>query len=490
VAELSPFTIPPATAVAGQAGFITDIDNAYAAIARAIGVNVQNSAYAGGARGDNVTDDTAAIQAAINAQAGPVYFPPGLYRVSQLTLLDGTVLVGAGCGSYPDNNSVPGISVLVRIASTNLDLLLIPDGNNYGRIYDLAIDGNKNNNTSGYGCKIADGASGQESQWIIERVYFHDNPQSNLYLGNNRRANKVLKSVFNYSGSGDGITTCGSDNLIRNNIIGTNGRAGICLGTGATQNWSATIPTNPAAVEHILDNDIYGCVVGIALAASTSDCMVMGNGIDRNTKQGITVYDGTSNVIDCNSIHSNGTLTNNTYAHIDVGSGVTSVGIANNNFGPLDGGVTNVASFCVNYGGSTGGIIAGNIGIADATASVGGLINSSSNTPSYVMLSKAGATIQGSGNDVLDIRNSSGTLLTKITQGGSFVHTGGGAQFSAYIEPGNGSTAGGHLWSGSGAPNIAASVAGDFYFRTDTPGTSGQRIYIATAANTWTALSI
>lgn len=48
--------------------------------------------------------------------------------------------------------------------------------------------------------------------------------------------------------------------------------------------------------------------------------------------------------------------------------------------------------------------------------------------------------------------------------------------------------AGSRLWSGSGAPNISASAAGDFYFRTDTPSTANQRIYVATATNTWTGI--
>jgi hypothetical protein len=48
--------------------------------------------------------------------------------------------------------------------------------------------------------------------------------------------------------------------------------------------------------------------------------------------------------------------------------------------------------------------------------------------------------------------------------------------------------AGSRLWSGSGAPSITASAAGDFYFRTDTPTTANQRLYIATAVNTWTGI--
>ena len=45
------------------------------------------------------------------------------------------------------------------------------------------------------------------------------------------------------------------------------------------------------------------------------------------------------------------------------------------------------------------------------------------------------------------------------------------------------------LWSGSGAPGAGVGSNGDFWFRTDTPGTVNQRIYIK-AAGAWTALSV
>jgi len=44
------------------------------------------------------------------------------------------------------------------------------------------------------------------------------------------------------------------------------------------------------------------------------------------------------------------------------------------------------------------------------------------------------------------------------------------------------------MYGGPGAPNIPAAPAGSFYFRTDTPGTANQRIYVATATNTWTGI--
>jgi hypothetical protein len=354
-----------------------------------------------------------------------------------------------------------------------LDLLVAPDGANYGRIFDLAIDGNKNNNSAGYGFRIADGSSGQESQWIVDRCYFHDNPYSNVYLGVNRRANKILNGVYNYSGAGDGITVAGSDNTVQNNICGSNARAGIVLGTTITQNWAASSSPNAASVAHVIGNDIYGNLVGVALALSASDCIVAFNGIDRNLYQGITVYDGTSNQLISNSLHSNGTSANNVYAHIDVASGVTSVGINNNNFGPLDSGITNVASYCLNVATSTNRVI-GNIGSADSTASVGGLVNASSSTPSYTTLAMSGAKIQGSGNDIFGLYTSSGTLVHKVTGAGTPVYSGGGVQFNV---------SSGHVFGSSTAlPNTLASFisANAAYTLLATKNTSGQSANILT----------
>lgn len=45
------------------------------------------------------------------------------------------------------------------------------------------------------------------------------------------------------------------------------------------------------------------------------------------------------------------------------------------------------------------------------------------------------------------------------------------------------------IWGGSGVPPATLGQSGDYYFRTDTPGTSSQRIYINNAG-TWTALAV
>jgi hypothetical protein len=412
------------------------------------------SALAFGAKGDGNTDDTAAIQSAINqafSTGAPVFFPAAVYRVSQLVLKKGTILQGVSSGTYPDNNTISGASVLARLANTNKDLLLAPDGANYCRIFDLAIDGNKNNNTAGHGLCIADGAAGQEGQIIVDRCYFHDNPDSNLYLGHNRRANNIHNSVFNYSLHGDGITVAGSDNTIATNIIGSNGRAGICLGTTTTQNWAAANPSYAAAIAHVQNNDIYGNLVGIAIANASSGCMVTGNGIDRHQYQGVTVYSGASNALVTNTFHSNGTAKDNTYAHIDVGPGVTEVCISNNNFGPLDAGITNIASYCMHVApGATR--VTGHIGAIDPTAAHA-VTNPQTGEAPWAVVSTVGAMVRGSGNDVLTLLNSKGATVAQVTDSGGLTVNGvGGATTGARFVGG----------TASGAPTSGTWAAGDF----------------------------
>ena len=73
-------------------------------------VNVKNY----GAKGDNVTDDTAAIQAAIAAAAGKVLlFPAGTYRVTQLVPVSSTIWYGEAMASC----------VISRLGSAENDMI-------------------------------------------------------------------------------------------------------------------------------------------------------------------------------------------------------------------------------------------------------------------------------------------------------------------------------------------------------------------------------
>jgi parallel beta-helix repeat protein len=94
-----------------------------------------------GAVGDGVTDDTAAVQAALNARAGKdVYFPAGTYLCGGLTVKSGTTMRGDGDGSVIlASPSLPANTDLLTNANTSTytdkDISvrdLVFDGNNVG----------------------------------------------------------------------------------------------------------------------------------------------------------------------------------------------------------------------------------------------------------------------------------------------------------------------------------------------------------------------
>jgi hypothetical protein len=330
------------------------------------------------AAGNGVTDDTKAIQAAINyatANNAVTFFPScgkADYRVSQLVIPAGAILEGVSSGTYPGNKSIAGVSTLTRLGGTNRDLLSIPDGNNYCRIRDIQIDGNKKNNSAGDGIHIGDATAGQEGQITIERCYVHDNPGHNIYLGHYRRANKVLNSVCNYAVK-DGICVAGSDNTVTQNICGTNGRAGINLGTAKSLHWAADGNQNSAAVTHVISNDIYGNLVGINVSSGSWGNIISSNGIDRNSEEGVAVYDGDmSATIHANVFHSNSQAANDSCAHIGLGVGVHAVEILANIFAGSDAGITNLPNYGV-HAASTSTRVTGDLGIHASTSTNHGL---------------------------------------------------------------------------------------------------------------------
>lgn len=113
-----------------------------------------------GAVGDNSTNNTTAIQAAINAAlaagGGVVYFPPGTYLTNKLTMVRNVTLMGAGqkATSIKLRNGQNTNLIETQDANTLLATGLTPTGTRSAgagnwSIRDLTLDGNRANNTTG-----------------------------------------------------------------------------------------------------------------------------------------------------------------------------------------------------------------------------------------------------------------------------------------------------------------------------------------------------
>lgn len=133
-----------------------------------------------GALGDNVTDDTASIQLAVNSVAptngGQVYLPPGIYKVtSTIALKTGVLLTGAGCYYVGPGGGGQGGTVL-RWAGGNsgiiVSMIANPDDIRHAGIANLVITGNfgTTNANTVIGLKIA-GSGGLGGRAVNECTF-------------------------------------------------------------------------------------------------------------------------------------------------------------------------------------------------------------------------------------------------------------------------------------------------------------------------------
>lgn len=127
-----------------------------------------------GATGNGATDDTVAVQLAIDSYL-PVYFPPGKYKLGQLIITNSVKIYGAG-SNFESTNA----TVIWPNSSTSTVFSV----NTHGPVTfkDLAIVGNLFPAYGGSGIQLDDvGASGTANQFtLIENVVF-----DNLFKGVN-----------------------------------------------------------------------------------------------------------------------------------------------------------------------------------------------------------------------------------------------------------------------------------------------------------------
>ncbi len=117
-----------------------------------------------GALGDGSTDDTTAIQDALDAATavgGTVFVPSGTYIVTTLTLKANTRLQGGGMG----------VSVLKLKNTTNVDLIQVAADASNVTVSDLSLDGNRANQGSDSRCLVTSDCTVAARNLVIDRVH-------------------------------------------------------------------------------------------------------------------------------------------------------------------------------------------------------------------------------------------------------------------------------------------------------------------------------
>ncbi|MFS2067980.1 M10 family metallopeptidase C-terminal domain-containing protein [Pseudomonas sp. CT11-2] len=390
--------------------------------------NVQNF----GAKGDGITDDTAAIQRAIDAAAaaggGQVYMPTGTYIVSGgaepsdgcLMLKSNVYLYGDGMGATTvkvADGSDTKITGVIRSAYGE-------ETHDFG-VSNLTIDGNRDSTTGkidGWFNGYIPGQAGHDSNVTLDSVEIKD-CSGYGFDPHEQTVNMVIKNSVSHGNGLDGfvadflsnstfennvaydndrhgfnIVTSTHDFTLTNNVAYNNGGNGIVVQRG-----SENIPS-PSNIT-ITGGEVYGNGAEGVLIKMSSEVTVSGVDIHDNTSAGVRIYGSNHVELIDNTLNSNSL--GNPVPEIIIQSYNDTLGVSGKYFNGSDN--TIQSNIITGSNLSTYGVAERNEDGTDRNAIIGNTISHTSNGAtlvygdgSYVSDTVPMITVQGTaGNDTL-----------------------------------------------------------------------------------------
>jgi hypothetical protein len=250
-------------------------------------INVKRGPY--NAAGNGVSDDRAALQAAIDAASaaggGTVYLPKGVYRISDsLILKTGVTLQGAHSITWPNRFTTPFCSIrpmftfagecAISILGNDITGAVGVEGN--VRIFDLDIDGSAVNGGSVSGIH----AQGHVLDVVLARVsikqFSHNGIHTNVGGGMQPPHDWFMDSVVSYNNAGYGFSMSMTDGYIRNSIAAANGQDGWLMGPFGSLTFDSC---------QALFNGRHG--LNVAGGTNVGNLTITGFLTDRNNRDGI-----------------------------------------------------------------------------------------------------------------------------------------------------------------------------------------------------------
>lgn len=199
-----------------------------------------------GATGDGATDDTTAIQAALNYSTSifnstnrciGVYFPSGNYISQGLTVTGKTSMFGDG----PESTTItlkPGTgAALITITAVNVAGTSLDD-TNHTRIENMCLVGNRTDNTTKtnwHGINCPDAGFSMSTQYspslILHNLEIHSFSGEGIFIGDNRNMGFFSKLNVRYNNK-SGLRLFGFDTRITDSDFGVNEEYGIYINSG------------------------------------------------------------------------------------------------------------------------------------------------------------------------------------------------------------------------------------------------------------------